>query len=56
MLRPIAHEFRVVSIFDDELPSGDPNALVSEQDDLVVPRQLNFGQFLANYRAGPAGR
>jgi hypothetical protein len=52
MLSPISHEFRVISIFDDELQSADQNALVSEQDDLVVARQLNFASFLATYQAG----
>jgi hypothetical protein len=33
------------------LPSVDENTLVSEQDDLVVPRQLNFAPFLATYQA-----
>jgi hypothetical protein len=52
MLLPVSHEFRVISIFDDELQSADENALVSEQDDLVVARQLNFATFLATYQAG----
>jgi hypothetical protein len=52
MLSPLAHDFRVISIFDDELQSADENALVGEQEDLVVARQLNFAPFLANYSAG----
>jgi hypothetical protein len=52
MLGPISHDFRVISIFDNELENADQNALVSEQDDLVVPRQLNFAPFLATYQAG----
>jgi hypothetical protein len=52
MLSPLAHDFRVISIFDDELQSADENALVGEQEDLVVARQLNFAPFLTNYSTG----
>jgi hypothetical protein len=51
MLGPISHDFRVISIFDDDLSAEDENVLVAEQDDLVVARQINFAPFLAGYQA-----
>jgi len=46
-----ATQFRIVSIFDDSLASGDATCLVGEDSssNIVVPRQIKFGPLLAKY-------
>jgi hypothetical protein len=56
MLAPIAHDFCVVSIFDDGLALADQNTLVAENGDLVEARQDRFANFLTQFAVSGLSR